>query len=236
MKLYYNDEHIVAAYKPYGVLSEEDDKKPNMPALLNAQLGCEKIYTVHRLDRTTQGVTVYAKTREAASRLSELIQNGGMEKTYLAVIEGEPQEPAGEMRDLLYFDRKKNKSFVVRRQRRGVKEAILRYETLQTQEIGGMTLTLVRIRLLTGRTHQIRVQFASRRHPLAGDRRYGASAGGEIMLCASQLRFTHPFTGEELCFSYTPTDGYFGKYSIVIARGAKDKVEIAASEPCSSSQ
>ena len=96
--------------KPYGVLSEEDDKKPNMPALLRELPGCESIYPVHRLDRTTQGLMVYAKTEEAARRLSRLIRDGGMEKIYLAVIEGVPREPSGELSDLLYFDRKKNKS------------------------------------------------------------------------------------------------------------------------------
>lgn len=214
MMIYYQDEHLAAAYKPYGVLCEENEKSPNMPALLKAELGCDEIYPVHRLDRTTQGVMVYAETKEAAKRLSALIQSGGMEKTYLAVVEGEPQEPSGEMRDLLYFDRKKNKSYVVKRERKGVKEAVLRYETLQTTEIDGRTLSLLKIVLLTGRTHQIRVQFASRKMPLAGDRRYGSTARGDIMLCSSELRFIHPFTSEEMCFSFTPTNEYFGLFTL----------------------
>ena len=211
----YQDEQIIAAYKPYGVLSEDDEKKPNMPALLKDQTGCGELYTVHRLDRTTQGVMVYAKTKEAAKRLSDLIRSGGLEKTYLAVIEGELKEPSGELRDLLYFDRKKNKSYVVKRERRGVKEARLHYDVLQTSVIGGEPLTLVKIRLLTGRTHQIRVQFASRKTPLAGDRRYGSvTHDGEIMLCASQLRFVHPFTGEKMSFSFTPKNELFGHFAV----------------------
>ena len=216
MKIYYHDEHLAVVYKLCEVLSEEDEKTPNMPAMLRAELGCDEIYPVHRLDRTTQGVMVYAKTKEAAKRLSALIQSGGMEKTYLAVVEGEPEEPSGEMRDLLYFDRRKAKSYVVRRDRKGVKEAVLCYETLQTKEIGGQLLSLVRIRLLTGRTHQIRVQFASRKMPLAGDRRYGSVTRDEMMLCSSELRFLHPFTGEELRFTCIPTNGYFGAFNISI--------------------
>ena len=211
--VYYQDEQIIVAYKPYGVLSEDDEKKPNMPALLKAESGCDGVYPVHRLDRSTQGVMVYAKTKEAAKRLSDLIQRGGLEKTYLAVIEGVPEQSTGEYTDLLYFDRKKNKSYVVRRERRGVKEARLCYEVLQTAGVDSEPLTLVKIRLLTGRTHQIRVQFASRKTPLVGDRRYGSHIESEhIMLCSHELRFAHPFTGEEMSFVYTPKNEYFGQY------------------------
>ena len=214
MHVYYQDEHLVVACKPYGVLSEEDDKKPNMPALLRELLGCESIYPVHRLDRTTQGLMVYAKTEEAARRLSRLIRDGGMEKIYLAVIEGVPREPSGELSDLLYFDRKKNKSYVVKRERRGVKRARLLYETLGTAEHNEKALSLLKIRLLTGRTHQIRVQFASRKMPLVGDRRYGSSVPGDnIALCAHQLRFIHPLTDEEMVFIHRPTDVIFSLFA-----------------------
>ena len=215
MILYYQDKHLAAAYKPYGVLSEYDDTKPNMPALLKAETGCDEIYPVHRLDRTTQGVMVYAKTKEAAKRLSSLIQSGGMAKTYLAVTEGVPAQPSGELRDLLYFDRRKNKSYVVKRERKGVKEAVLRYETLGTITHDGAMLSLLKIVLLTGRTHQIRVQFASRKMPLIGDRRYGSRIACDgIQLCSSELRFIHPFTEEEMCFSFTPTNEYFGLFTL----------------------
>lgn len=206
----FQDESIIAAYKPYGVLSEDDDKKPNMPTLLKERTGCESIYTVHRLDRTTQGVMVFAKTKEAASSLSAQIQRGDMKKTYLAVVEGVPVEPSGEYTDSLYFDRRKNKSYVVKRERRGVKQARLRYELLNTAELEGERLSLIEIRLLTGRTHQIRVQFASRQMPLVGDRRYGSKRACEnIQLCASQLSFIHPATGERMTFSYQPTNECF---------------------------
>ena len=140
---------------------------------------------------------VYAKTQEAARRLSAMIQQGRVEKTYLAVVEGVP-------------DRRKNKSYVVKRERKGVKQARLQYEVLQTIEHEGQWLSLLNIQLLTGRTHQIRVQFASRKMPLVGDRRYGSHIHADhIQLCAARLSFTHPVTGEEMRFSYDPTDEFF---------------------------
>ena len=213
MKIIYNDEHLAAAFKPYGVLSEYHETKPNMPAMLCEELGCDTVYPVHRLDRTTQGLMVYAKTAECARRLSAMVQRGEVEKTYLAVVEGTPDPLRGEFCDLLYFDRQKNKSYVVKRERRGVKQARLHYETLGTVYAEDMPLSLVKIVLDTGRTHQIRVQFASRKIPLVGDRRYGCKlACNDIQLCASELTITHPFTGEELRFSYTPTNEYFGMF------------------------
>ena len=207
----YNDERLVVAVKPYGALSEKDEKKPNMPAMLREALGCDEIYPVHRLDRTTQGLMVYAKTPEAAKRLSEMSQRGELKKVYLAVIQSEPEEPSGELCDLLFYDRRANKSYVVKRGRKGVKEARLSYETLGVSEHDGNKISLLRIVLQTGRTHQIRAQFASRRTPLAGDRRYGSIIPCEnIMLCSAELGFTHPFTGEELDFEFTPENELFG--------------------------
>lgn len=212
--VFYQDEHIVVVYKPYGVLSETDEKKPSVPVLLREEWGCENLYPVHRLDRTTQGLMAVAKTKEAAGRLSAQIQSGEMEKTYLAVVGGVPDPPEGELTDLLYFDRGRNKSYVVKRERRGVKQARLRYKALSAEKVGTQTLSLVSVRLLTGRTHQIRVQFASRKMPLAGDRRYGSRiACDHIMLCSSRLSFPHPVTGERMDFSYTPTNEYFGYFS-----------------------
>lgn len=206
----FQDEHIVVAVKPYGVLSEAHDSQPNLPAMISEQLGCE-IYPVHRLDKTTQGLMLYAKTQKAAAELSAMIQHGEVEKIYLAVAEG-TAEQNGELSDLLYFDRRMGKSYVVRRERKGVKRAVLTYERLNTGTIGDIPVSLLKINLQTGRTHQIRVQLASRKMPLAGDRRYGSHiAAKEIALCSSQLRFSHPFTGEPLHFTYTPADAVFQK-------------------------
>ena len=214
MNTIFQDDHIIVAHKPYGVLSEHDEKKPNMPSLLSEETG-SKIFPVHRLDRTTQGLMVYAKTPEAAKRLSALIQNGGMTKIYLAAAQGIPETQSGEMTDLLFFDRRKNKSYVTQRKRAGVKEARLSYELLGTSELDGREISLLRIRLFTGRTHQIRVQLASRKMPLIGDRRYGSDIRADnIMLCSYKLSFTHPFTGEPLSFTYTPTDEVFSLFTI----------------------
>ena len=207
-RVLFQDPHIIVAVKPYGVLSEAHDSLPNMPALLRDQCGCE-VFPVHRLDKTTEGVMLYAKTREAAASLSDAIRQGTIEKTYLAVVEGIPDE-SGEMTDLLYFDRRKNKSYVVKRERKGVKEARLRYERLSVSEHDGIPVAAVRIRLDTGRTHQIRVQFASRRMPLVGDRRYGSRIPADnIALCACALAFPHPVTGETMRFAHTPDNMIF---------------------------
>jgi len=214
-KILFQDDNIIVAYKPYGVLSEESDSKPNMPSALRELTGCDSIYTVHRLDRTTQGLMVYAKTPGAAKRLGDIFQRGEVDKRYLAVVQGAPEPQSGELRDLLYFDRRKNKSYVVSRERRGVKEARLSYDTLATSQEDWEDISLLSVRLHTGRTHQIRVQFASRKTPLAGDRRYGSTIRCEqIMLCSAHLSFTHPFTGEELSFSYEPTNELFGQFNI----------------------
>ena len=210
-RILYEDDHILVAVKPYGLLSEESDTLPSLPAVLREITGGE-IYPVHRLDRTTEGLMVYAKTKTAASRLSSSILKNELEKTYLAVVEGIPDE-AGELHDLLYFDRKKGKSFVVDRGRKGVKPAALRYLRLSTARTGEENVSLVRIALLTGRTHQIRVQFASRRTPLVGDQRYGSRIRSEhIALCACELCFPHPMSGEDMRFTHEPTERIFSLF------------------------
>ena len=207
-RVLFQDEHILVAYKPYDVLSEMHDSRPNMPAILRELCGGE-VYPVHRLDRTTQGLMLYARNSKTAATLSEIIRSGRMRKSYLAEAEGVTDND-GELRDLLYYDRARNKSYVVKHQRKGVKEAILRYERLGTGEYDGAAVSLLRVGLITGRTHQIRVQFASRRHPLVGDRRYGSTVRSDhIALCCCELCFPHPVTGEEMRFTHTPDDGIF---------------------------
>ena len=194
----YEDAQILVCRKPAGVTAEEG----GMPQLLREESGAAEIYCVHRLDRETAGLMVYAKTRAAAAALSASIAAGRMEKRYLAVVQGETPA-AGEWRDLLYHDARKNKSYPVRRLRRGVREASLRFETRETRE----GLSLVRVALETGRSHQIRVQFASRGFPLVGDARYG-SAYRELPLAlfACALAFPHPQNGETLRFEAAPPD------------------------------
>ncbi len=202
-KILHEDADIIVCVKPSGVDSQLSAGQ-NLPAILSERTGCE-IYPVHRLDRGTEGVMVYAKTSRAAKSLSEAFASGTADKTYLAVLCGSPSERLGNYEDLLYHDQRKNKSYVVARKRAGVKRASLSYETLAQSG----AYTLVRVKLHTGRTHQVRVQFASRKTPLLGDVRYGgqahpAIAKGAFALAAVSLSFTHPASGERMEFSFSP--------------------------------
>ncbi len=164
MELLHTSPDFAVCIKPVGMDSEHQ-----LPDALKEQLGGE-IYPIHRLDQNVGGVMVYARNRAAAAALSRAVQEGSMIKEYLAEVHGTPPEK-GDWEDLLWKDSRKNKVFVVKRMRGGVKTARLEFIRLTAGET-----SLVRIRLHTGRSHQIRVQFASRGFPLAGDRKYGARA------------------------------------------------------------
>ena len=195
--LLFADRALAVCVKPAGVGSEQG----GMVDLLQETLGGE-IFCVHRLDREVGGVMVYARTKAAAAALSASIAAGEMEKNYAAVVQGVPDKERDTLRDLLYHDAQHNKSYVVGRPRRGVREAVLDYELLGSAAYEGQTLSLVHIRLQTGRSHQIRVQFASRGMPLVGDGRYGSAIRkGAIALFARSLSFPHPVSHEKLTFS-----------------------------------
>ena len=189
MEIVYQDRRIVVAVKPSGVLST--DEPGGAPELLRAQLGTECIRTVHRLDAQVAGLMVFARSARAASILSEQVRERRFGKEYLAVVHGEPPEERGVLRDLLGRDGARRMTYVAREPGCDVREAELSYETVDRR--GG--LSLVRIRLHTGRTHQIRIQFASRGLPLLGDGKYGREkdnrAYGEKgqALCSWRLRF-----------------------------------------------
>lgn len=204
LPILYSDDHIVVCQKPVGIVSEETADRKGLADLLR-QTPNEYIGVVHRLDRGVGGVMVYAKTRAAAARLSAAVQDHSFQKEYLAVVHGTPAEPCARLTDLLFHDRAKNKTFVVARERRGVKEAILDYEVVRSVEHAQFgCISLLRIKLLTGRTHQIRVQLSSRGLPLVGDGKYGARDRCDIMLFCHRLTFPHPKTGKPLTFSALP--------------------------------
>lgn len=201
VEILYLDSQIVVCVKPRGIVSQDAGQK-SLPFLLKQQLNASYIGVVHRLDREVGGVMVYALEENAAAILSKSIQDRSFSKTYLTVLCGIPEKETDLLEDLLYHDKGKNKTYVVNRRRNGVKDASLDYRVLGTSE----KRTLALVHLHTGRTHQIRVQFASRRLPLAGDRKYGGEPG-EFGLWSYRLVFRHPATGAHLEFVKLPPDG-----------------------------
>ena len=202
MEILYQDNRIVVAVKPAGILST--DEPGGMPSLLRQALNTDCIRTVHRLDAQTGGVMVFARSRMAASLLSQQVRERQFSKCYLAAVHGTPQPQRGEMRDLLGRDSVRRVTYVADTPSADTREALLTYETLDTAD----GLSLVRVQLHTGRTHQIRVQFTSRGLPLAGDRKYGIPEDGIVPLAlwAYRLSFAHPQTGQEMSFTCPPPE------------------------------
>lgn len=202
MRILYEDAALVVCVKPVGAECEHE-----LPTLLAAALGgkAEDYFCVHRLDRAVGGVMVYARTVESAAALSRQVQQRTLQKEYLAVCSGALVPADGEMRDFLYKDALKGRAYAVKSSRRGVKEAVLRYKTLATAPREETTVSLVHVRLQTGRFHQIRCQFAARQHPLLGDGKYGSRVSGcTTALWSARLGFCHPTGGKALHFSAPP--------------------------------
>lgn len=205
MELIYQDKDIIVCVKPAGVLST--DEPGGVPELVRAALGDPNanVRTVHRLDQTVSGLMVLARRSKAASELSRQIREGGFEKEYVAVIHGTPSEDRGELRDLLLRNKQERKTYIVQEPGKDVQEAILDYRVLNRAE----DLTRVRIRLHTGRTHQIRVQFSGRGWPLVGDRKYGnPEETCNIALWSYRLAFHHPYSGQPMEFILEPPEIY----------------------------
>lgn len=204
MKLIYTDDDILVCIKPARVLST--DEPGGLPELCREVLGNPKadVRTVHRLDRVVSGLMVLARNAKAASELSRQIRENEFEKEYLAVVHGCPEE-RGTLRDLLGRDKARKMTFVAPEPAKGVQEAVLHYQ-LQNTANG---LSRVRIQLETGRTHQIRVQFASRGMPLVGERKYSELDDPcEIALWSYRLAFAHPKTGEKMEFTHQPPETF----------------------------
>lgn len=205
MELIYKDTDIVVCVKPARVLST--DEPGGVPELVRQALGDKKadVRTVHRLDRVVSGLMVLARNPEAASTLSRQIREDQFEKEYLAVIHGAPETEQGRLQDLLFRDKARKMTMVVSEEGKGVQPASLRYQVLCRKN----GLSRVRIKLETGRTHQIRVQFASRGLPLVGERKYSTLEDNcEIALWSYRLAFTHPMTGEPMEFTLEPPQIY----------------------------
>ena len=200
MEILYQDKDILVCIKPARVLST--DEPGGLPDLLREALADPKadIRTVHRLDRVVSGVMVLARNAKAASELSRQVRENELHKEYLAVVHGVPAG-SGTLRDLLGRDKARKMTFVAPEPAKGVQEAVLDYVLLNTDG----KISRVKIRLHTGRTHQIRVQFASRGFPLVGERKYSERNDPcEIALFSHKIGFTHPKTGEAMEFSAQP--------------------------------
>lgn len=205
MEIVYLDSDIVVCIKPARVLST--DEPGGLPDLIREELGDPKadIRTVHRLDRVVSGLMVLARNARAASELSRQVREDEFGKEYLAVVHGVPEKKNGTLRDLLIRDKARKMTLVTDTPGKGVQEAILHYQTIGTRD----EISRVRIQLVTGRTHQIRTQFASRRLPLVGERKYAVLEDDcEIALWSYRVAFTHPITGEKMEFTKEPPEVY----------------------------
>ena len=203
MEILYQDADILVCIKPARVLST--DEPGGLPELVRESLGDKSadVRTVHRLDRVVSGLMVLARNAAAASELSRQIREGGFEKEYLAVVHGAPAEERGTFRDLLGRDKARRMTFVAKEPGKGIQEAVLDYKVLAAEWDRAKVL----VRLHTGRTHQIRVQFASRGMPLYGERKYSQRNDPcEIALWSYRLGFVHPSRGEPMEFTKEPPE------------------------------
>ncbi len=204
MRILYEDKSILLCIKPAGVKST--DEPDGLPSLLRQTLGDSgaELRTVHRLDQVVSGLMLLARSKEVAGELGRQIMARKFEKEYLAVVHGEPQE-RGRFCDLLWRNKAERKSYVVPELGKGVQEAVLDYECLARHE----GLSLMKIRLQTGRTHQIRAQFSAHGFPLVGERKYSTLPDDcDIALWSYCLAFAHPQSGESLCFAERPPQRY----------------------------
>lgn len=211
LKVIYEDNHIIVVEKPVNIPSQGDKTGDiDMLSIIKAYLkekynkpGEVYLGLVHRLDRPTGGVMVFAKTSKAASRLSEQVRNKEMHKQYLCIVDGKMEEKQGTFKDYLYKNEKTNTSRIAKPNEKNAKEAILDYEVIKYNE--EINLSVIKVNLHTGRHHQIRVQFASRNHSLYGDQKYGTRGRGkQLALWAFSLSFKHPTTKEVLLFEDYP--------------------------------
>ena len=239
----YEDEYMIAAVKPYGVPSQADrSNREDMLSVLKNYLfdrgdTDEEPYlaVINRLDRPVSGIILFAKSEEAAGKLSDLIQERKIEKCYQAVVSGEVPEDSGELTDWMVFDKKENVSRIVPEGTKGAKKAHLTYEVLDVIDTDEGTFSYLLIHLLTGRHHQIRCQLAHAGFPIWGDVKYGVSLGNgrgkskagagkpfgkgkpgtgkkqvpQIGLYSSRIRFAHPYTGEEVFLHREPEGAAF---------------------------
>lgn len=201
IEIIFEDNDILVINKPVGILSEDSPKGEKGIIYYLKTKGYDNLHLLHRLDRNVGGVMIFAKNKKSAAIISKEITDGVFKKSYLAVVDGVPVSESGIYRDLLFKDSRKNRSYVVSRMRKGVREASLEYRVISERS----EKSLIKIGLHTGRTHQIRVQFSHRKMPLTGDVHYGSKDKScDIALYSNEIRFIHPSTQEPLCFKSVP--------------------------------
>lgn len=212
MEILLKKSDFVVVYKPAG-LPSQSDLSGDMDAMSLcaeelSRLGESKeLFLIHRLDRVVGGLLVFARNKRCAAELSALVSGEGIGKEYLAVIDGYLE--GGTLTDYLYKDSRTGKAFVVDRKRAGVKEAELDFEPLQSVETEHGVKTLVKIKLKTGRFHQIRAQFASRRTPISGDGKYGSKDIKSRFPALFAFRLSAMLSSGELnCMKLPHTDAY----------------------------
>ncbi len=204
IKVIFENSNFIVCEKEAGLVSEYSPASPiSLPSLLCKQLYLNELFTVHRLDKEVSGLIVYAKNAEAAAEISRQITGGKFEKEYLAIVSGKLDANADKLCDLLYHDKQKNKTYVVKKKRAGVKEALLEYSCIDYDAVND--ISKIKVKLLTGRTHQIRVQFASRGHSIIGDRKYGSPFNVKpIRLHSHYISFFDVETNEKISFNSIP--------------------------------
>ena len=213
MEILYKDKNMIAVYKPAGIPSQPDPSQDADAMTLSSELLMKsgekntELYLVHRLDRVVGGVMVFARNKEYAARLSMLVAERGAQKEYLAVVDGEAE--GGILTDYLYKDARIGKSFVVDRKRAGVKEASLEYVPIAVYESEKGKKTLVKVKLHTGRYHQIRAQLSSRKLPIVGDGKYGSRDNGAKLPALFAFRLAFEINGKKYEFEKMPdTENY----------------------------
>ena len=208
MNILYENKNLIVCRKTPDCVCEISDSLPSLANEIQKKYGYAGV--IHRLDMNVGGCVLYAKNKDAASKLSCLVSKNEISKEYMAVVHGKPLCDEGEFCDLLFKDSSKNKVFVVKRARKGVKEAKLSYKLLETVCYEGKEFSLVKIKLHTGRSHQIRVQFSSRKMSLVGDGKYGSHENKcSVALWSYCLSFSDPFSKEDLSIESYPDNSAF---------------------------